>query len=156
MKHLRALLLPALLAAALLAACRPAPPGPGKVGQKLDYDGYAITVVSAEFAPDFPGARKARDGYVLVALDVVVESNRAKDVTFRPKYARLIDRDGIEHSARANGREPVIGEYEDLPKGQSRRGWLTYEVAQGARSFQFVYDLPPALNDAQLKVDFTR
>ncbi len=145
-----------LLLGFTLAACRPQPPGPGKVGQKMEYDGYAITIATVEFADDFPGARKARDGFTLAVLDVIVESNRAKDVTFRPKYAALTDRDGVEHAARASGRGPSLDEFEDLPKGQSRRGWLTFEVARNARKFQFVYDLPPALNNAQLKVDIER
>ncbi len=140
-----------IIVAGLLGACTPPPPQPGKVGQKLEYQGYAITIVAAEFAEDFPGARKARDGYTLAALDVIVASDRARDVTFRPKYAKLIGADGEEHAARASGRDPALEEVEDLPKGQTRRGWLTYEVPKNARKFQFVYSLPPAMNDADLK-----
>ena len=159
MRYLRAhaRLLPfVLIVASLLAACVPPVPGAGKVGQKLEYQGYAITIVAAEFADDFPGARKAREGYTLAALDVIIASDRAKDVTFRPKYATLVDRDGGEHAARASGREPALEEVEDLPKGQTRRGWLTYEVPKNARKFQFVYSLPPAMNNADLKVDIDK
>jgi hypothetical protein len=145
-----------LIVVSLLAACTPPPPPAGKVGQKLEYQGYAITVVAVEFAEDFPGARKARDGYTLAALDVIVASDRAKDVTFRPKYAKLVDRDGDEHAARASGRDPALEEFEDLPKGQTRRGWLTFEVALSGRKFQFVYALPPAMNSADLKIDIER
>jgi hypothetical protein len=159
MQNLRAhaRLLPFLfVVASLLGACKPPVPGAGKVGQKLEYQGYAITVVAAEFAEDFPGARKARDGYTLAALDVIIASDRAKDVTFRPKYARLIGADGEVHAARASGRDPLLEEVEDLPKGQTRRGWLTYEVPRNARKFQFVYSLPPAMNDADLKFDIEK
>jgi hypothetical protein len=153
----RARLLPLfVLVASLLGACTPPVPGAGKVGQKLEYQGYAITIVAAEFAEDFPGARKARDGYTLAALDVIVASDRAKDVTFRPRYAKLIDRDGDEHAARASGRDPALDEFEDLPKGQTRRGWLTFEVAKSGRKFQFVYALPPAMNSADIKFDIER
>jgi hypothetical protein len=145
-----------LIVVSLLAACTPPPPPAGKVGQKLEYQGYAITVVAIEFAEDFPGARKARDGFTLAALDVIVASDRAKDVTFRPKYAKLVNRDGDEHAARASGRDPALEEFEDLPKGQTRRGWLTFEVARNGRKFQFVYALPPAMNSADLKIDIER
>ncbi len=157
MISIRARLLPVfVIVASLLGACVPPPPQPGKVGQKLEYQGYAITIVAAEFAEDFPGARKARDGYILAVLDVIVASDRAKDVTFRPKYAKLVDRDGDEHAARASGRDPALDEFEDLPKGQTRRGWLTFEVARAGRKFQFVYALPPAMNSADLKIDIER
>lgn len=157
MTSTRAHLLPLLIVfASLLGACKPPVPGTGKVGQKLEYQGYSITIVAAEFAEDFPGARKARDGYTLAALDVIVASDRAKDVTFRPKYAKLVARDGDEHAARASGRDPGLEEFEDLPKGQSRRGWLTFEVARGARKFLFVYDLPPAMDSAKLTFDIER
>lgn len=146
----------ALVVASLLGACKPPVPGAGKVGQKLEYQGYAITIVAAEFAEDFPGARKARDGYTLAALDVIIASDRAKDVTFRPKYATLVGADGEEHAARASGRDPALEEVEDLPKGQTRRGWLTYEVPKNARKFQFRYSLPPAMNDAELRFDLEK
>ncbi|MEO6061550.1 MAG: DUF4352 domain-containing protein [Thermoflexales bacterium] len=153
----RARLLPVfIIVASLLGACKPPVPEAGKVGQKLDYQGYSITVAAVEFAEDFPGARKAREGYTLAVLDVIVASDRARDVTFRPKYAKLVDRDGNEHAARASGRDPALEEVEDLPKGQSRRGWLTYEVPKNARKFQFVYSLPPAMNDAELKFDIEK
>ncbi len=146
----------ALVVASLVGACKPPVPGTGKVGQKLEYQGYAITIVAAEFAEDFPGARKARDGYTLAALDVIIASDRAKDVTFRPKYATLVGADGEEHAARASGRDPALEEVEDLPKGQTRRGWLTYEVPKNARKFQFRYSLPPAMNDAELRFDLEK
>ena len=115
-----------------------------------------VGIVAAEFAEDFPGARKARDGYTLAALDVIIASDRAKDVTFRPKYATLVGADGEEHAARASGRDPALEEVEDLPKGQTRRGWLTYEVPKNARKFQFRYSLPPAMNDAELRFDLEK
>ncbi len=146
----------ALVVASLVGACKPPVPGTGKVGQKLEYQGYAITIVAAEFAEDFPGARKAREGYTLAALDVIIASDRAKDVTFRPKYATLVGADGEEHAARASGRDPALEEVEDLPKGQTRRGWLTYEVPKNARKFQFRYSLPPAMNDAELRFDLEK
>ncbi|HQV26976.1 MAG TPA: DUF4352 domain-containing protein [Thermoflexales bacterium] len=153
----RARLLPLfIIVVSLLGACKPPVPGTGKVGQKLDYQGYSISVAAVEFGEDFPGARKARDGYTLAALDVIVASDRAKDVTFRPKYATLVGADGEEHAARASGRDPALEEVEDLPKGQSRRGWLTYEVPKNARKFQFRYSLPPAMNDAELQFDIEK
>ena len=45
----------------VLSACA-RPPGPGKVGDRLEYKGYRMTVTNVETAKDFPGARRASAG----------------------------------------------------------------------------------------------
>jgi hypothetical protein len=134
----------------LLAACAKVPPL-GKIGQKLEYRGYAMTVTAVDEAEDFPNARKARAGYKLVAVEVLIESN-ANNVTISPPHTKLVDGSKRDYNARTTGKEPVMIEQYDIPKGQSVRGWLTYEVPKGVRSLIFVNTLPKEFNHEQLAV----
>ena len=134
----------------LLAACAKVP-APGKVGQKLEYKGYAMTVTAFEEANDYDSTRKARAGYKLIAVEVFVESG-GKNVTISPPHTRLVDGSQREYKARTTGKEPVLTETTDIPKGESKRGWITYEVPDGVRVLTFVNTLPKEFNHAELVV----
>ena len=104
----------------LLAACAKVP-APGKVGQKLEYKGYAMTVTAFEEAKDYDTTRKARAGYTLVAVEVLIESG-GKNVTISPPHTKLVDGSQRDYKARTTGKIPVLAETFDIPKGTSVRG----------------------------------
>ena len=134
----------------ILAACAKVP-APGKVGQKLEYKGYAMTVTNFEEAKDYDTTRKARAGYTLVAVEVLIESS-GKNVTISPPHTKLVDGSKRDYKARTTGKTPVLAETFDIPKGTSVRGWITYEVPDGVRVLIFVNELPKELNHEQLVV----
>jgi Domain of unknown function (DUF4352) len=134
----------------VLAACARVP-APGKVGQKLEYKGYAMTVTAFEEADDYSTTRKARAGYKLIAVEVLIESG-GKNVTISPPHTRLVDGSKREYKARTTGKEPVLVETLDIPKGENKRGWMTYEVPEGTRVLAFVNTLPKEFNHAELVV----
>jgi hypothetical protein len=134
----------------LLAACAKVP-DVGKIGQRLEYKGYAMTVTAVDEAEDFFTTRKARAGYKLVAVEVLIESN-ASNVTISPPHTKLVDGSKRDYEARATGKEPVMTEQYDIPKGTSVRGWITYEVPKGVRTLLFVNTLPKEFNHEQLVV----
>jgi hypothetical protein len=49
--------------------------------------------------------------------------------------------------------KPVMEEIYDIPKGQSRSGWLTYEVPDGSRKFMFIKELPQAFSNTEIKYE---
>ena len=139
-----------MIFAFVLAACAKVPPL-GKVGQKLEYKGYAMTVTAVEEAEDFPTTRKARTGYKLIAVEVLIESG-GSNVTISPPHTKLVDGSKRDYTARTTGKEPLMAETYDIPKGQSQRGWITYEVPKGVRVLTFVNTLPKEFDHAELAV----
>jgi uncharacterized protein DUF4352 len=144
-------LLVAALATPLLAACS-RPPAPGRVGDRLEYRGYAMTVTNVERADDFPGARRARKGDILVAVEVLIESNAA-DVKVSPAHMWVAEPGGKVFRPHTTGRLPLLEEHDNVPKGQRVKGWLTFEVPDGARALRFVNELPKEFSHAELKVN---
>jgi hypothetical protein len=128
------------------------PPGPGKVGDRLEYQGYAMTVINVERAEDFPGARRARQGDVLVAVEILVESQSAA-VKVSPAHMWLADPGGKAYKPHKTGRGPVLDEREQLAKGERVQGWLTFEVPSEQKALRFVNELPQAFKHAELKVN---
>ncbi|MCW1967458.1 MAG: DUF4352 domain-containing protein [Anaerolineae bacterium] len=139
-----------LFVALLVTACN-SQPKTGVVGQKIDYKGYGLTLTQIKIADDFPGARKARAGYKLVAVEMLVESNTSKGVSVSPKHIKAVDSNGRDYEARAaTGLQPAIREEFDIPKGQKRQGWVTFEVPDGLRKLTFVSTLPKEFSNIDL------
>lgn len=142
-----------VLALLFSSACNRAP-APGKVGQKLDYKGFELTVLDVRVSDDLPGARKARAGYNLVAVQVGIENSGGRSgAHWDPAHTRLIERStGAQHKARTTGMEPQLPAVSDITKGQPLTGWVTYEVPDNARALNFEYELPSSFDHLILKV----
>ncbi len=141
----------AALAAALGAACQRAP-APGAIGERLEYRGYAMTVTNVEKAADFPGARRARQGDTLLAVEILIESHGA-DVVVSPAHMWVAEPGGKVFKPHTTGRAPILRESANVPKGQQVRGWLTFAVPEGATDLRFVNELPKEFNHTMLKVN---
>ena len=141
----------------LLNACNRAP-APAKIGQKLDYKGFELTVLDVRTANDFPGARKARAGYNLVAVQVAVENTGGRSgAHWDPLHTRLIDRtSGAQHKAHTTGMEPQLNAMNDLAKGQPLKGWVTFEVPDNSSALNFEYELPTSFDHVILKVQLDK
>lgn len=138
----------------LLTACATAKPPPvGTEGQKLQYREYALTVTAVETAQDFPGARKAREGNKLVAVEILIESMADKGVHWDPDHSRLVTRDGVARKARSSGRAPLIERRLNIARGASLRGWVTYEVPSGTRVARFKFEAPNEFDNVMFEVE---
>jgi hypothetical protein len=111
-----------------------------------------MTVTAVERADDFPGARRARQGDTLVAVEILVESQSA-DVKVSPAHMWLADPSGKAYKPHKTGRAPILDEREQVSKGERVRGWLTFEVPTDARTLRFVNELPQSFDHAELKVN---
>ena len=137
---------------AVLAAGCSGPPAPGKAGERLDYRGYAMTVTNVERADDFPGARRARTGDTLIAVELLVEGN-ADHVQISPAHIWVAEPGGKVFRPHSTGRAPILQTQAEVPKGQRVQGWLTFEVPRDARNLRLVNELPKEFNHVKLKVD---
>ncbi len=135
----------------ILVACS-RPPEPGKVGDRLEFRGYAMTVTQVEMAKDFPSARAARAGNTLVAVEILVESNGA-NVQVSPAHMWVAEPSGKVYKPHATGRAPILQERANVPKSQRAQGWLTFEVPENAKDLRFVNELPKEFNYAKLRVN---
>ena len=141
----------AIVLVVAITGCHRAP-APGRVGERLDYRGYALTVTNVERADDFPGARRARKGHTLIAVELLVESN-ASDVQVSPAHIWIVEPDGKAFKPHTTGRAPALEARETVPKGQRVQGWLTFEVPQDAHGLRLVNELPKAFDHVALKID---
>ncbi len=137
----------------ILGACA-RPPNPGEVGDRLEFRGYVMTVTQVETARDFPGARAARAGNTLIAVEILVESN-GKGVQVSPAHMWVAEPSGKVYKPRTTGPTPILPERANIPKGQRVQGWLTFEVPEGAKDLRFVNELPKEFNYAKLKVNIS-
>jgi len=142
----------ALALMVMLAACSP-PPEPGKVGDRLEFRGYAMTVTQVEMAKDFPDARAARAGNTLVAVEILVESNGANVQVSPAAHMWIAEPSGKVYKPRATGRIPILQARANVPKGQRAQGWLTFEIPEDAKDLRFVNELPKEFNYAKLRVN---
>lgn len=143
--------LAASVLAVMTAGCS-RPPDPAKVGERLDYRGYAMTVTNVQRADDFPGARRARTGDTLIAVELLVEGN-ADHVQVSPAHIWVAEPGGKVFKAHSTGRAPILQAQDGVPKGQRVQGWLTFEVPKDARDLRLVNELPKEFNHVKLKVD---
>lgn len=141
----------AVLAVSLLAGCS-RPPSPVGVGERVEYRGYAMTVSHVEKATDFPGARRARQGDTLIAVEILIESN-ASGVAVSPAHMWVAEPSGKVFKPHTTGRAPILQETSAVTRGQQVQGWLTFEVPLNATNLRFVNELPAAFNHTLLKVN---
>ena len=111
-----------------------------------------MTVTNIERADDFPGARRARTGDILIAVEVLIESGAA-DVKVSPAHMWIVEPGGKQFRARKTGRAPILQEHDNVPNGQRVQGWVTFEVPESAKALRFVNELPKEFGHAELKVN---
>ncbi len=143
--------LPAAVALTALLACN-REPAPAAIGQRVEYRGYAMTVTNVEKAADFPGARRARQGDTLLAVEILIESHAA-GVAVSPAHMWVAEPSGKSFKPHTTGRAPILQEAVTIPEGGQARGWLTFQVPNGATDLRFVNELPAAFGRARLKVN---
>jgi hypothetical protein len=73
-------------------------------------------------------------GHRFVALELVVEGTSHDEVAYGyvdPYYFKLTDSEGFAYPAVYEGAKPILSGV-DLEPGEKTRGWVTFQVAEGA------------------------
>lgn len=111
----------------------------GRMGDTLTQNGYIVTINSAEKSESYGDFRKAKDGYIFLAVDITIQSDKAKDISSSVVQASLKDGQGFTYDATWVGKDPQLASKNDIPKGDKVRGWVTFEVPKTAKGFTLEY-----------------
>jgi hypothetical protein len=112
----------------------------GRIGETLTQNGYIVTVNSAEKSESYGDFRKAKDGFIFLAVDITIQSDKAKDVSSSVVQASLKDGQGFTYDSTWVGKDPQLASKNDIPKGEKVRGWVTFEVPKSAKGFTLEYE----------------
>lgn len=119
-------------AAAQARAEATAAAGLGRVGQRAEASGVAVTVHGVRRAQSVGSFSRADSGKVYVVADVTVQNTTRDKVPYNPLYFKVKDADGFEYNPNIfmDGQGLKSGE---LAKGEQARGSVAFEVPTGAR-----------------------
>lgn len=104
---------------------------PAALGETVERDGYSLTAESVE-DPTTPGTLYTpEEGKKLLAVQIVVGNESDKVISVNPLNTFLVDTDGYVYTAELGGRDGQINTT-DLSPGERVRGWVAFEVPEGA------------------------
>jgi Domain of unknown function (DUF4352) len=109
-----------------------------KIGENVTSEGYLITVNAVEKAKTFGQFAKAEEGFILMAIDLTVESGKDKGVFINPFFCTIRDSEGYFYTSTI-GKDPSLKSQNDLAKGEKTRGWITIAVPEKALGLYFEY-----------------
>jgi hypothetical protein len=136
---------PALPTSTPVPTDTPVPPSPppaaiGKVGERVEQAGVAITVLSTSSTDKINDFLKPEEGNNYLVLDVIVENvSRDESTPYNPMYFKLKDNDGFEYTPAGLAPEPSLKSGE-LKKGDKARGQVAFEVKAAGLGFVVSYE----------------
>jgi hypothetical protein len=132
------------------AATTASQPPPAKVGDTVTHNGVALTVHAVQ-DPAPAGALPPDAGNRRVALDVGIRNVDGKEHPYNPLYAKLKTADDREARTAFSGPQPAL-QSGTLAPGDGVRGWLAFDVPQGAQLATFSYE-PIDFSGTRIVVD---
>ncbi|MDH7489935.1 MAG: DUF4352 domain-containing protein, partial [Anaerolineae bacterium] len=127
------------------------PPSPeAGLGDVFEQYGYSLSATAVE-DPTTPGMfYKAKAGYKLVAVEIVVGNVSGETLGVNPLYATLVDSNGFVYQPELAGRDGQLATV-DLNAGEKVKGWVAFEVPEDATLASIKY-LVEILSDKFLQV----
>lgn len=102
-----------------------------KLGDVVEQFGYSLSAVSVE-DPTTPGILyKPRQGYKLVAVEIVLGNVSAEKLNVNPLYSTLLDSEGYLYAPELGGRSGQLDAGE-LAAGEKAKGWVAFEIPESA------------------------
>lgn len=104
----------------------------GKVGTAVALNSATVTVVSVDL--DYKSSdqfTQPKAGNRFVAVEILYENTGADKVSYNPFDWKLSDSSGFSYEHGYSGKGPELNSG-DLAAGEKARGFITYEVPQGA------------------------
>jgi hypothetical protein len=120
------------------------------VGDRVEMDGAALTVVKVSRADAQGPLLKAKEGNTLLIVEVVVENVSRDKLSPNPLFFMLKDADGFDYNA-VLGVDQQIGSSE-LPKGDKSRGNVAFEVKKDAKGLVLIYQTIPLSSESVIRV----
>jgi hypothetical protein len=108
------------------------PPEPqAKLGDVFEQYGYSLSATAVE-DPTTPGMLyEAREGYKLVAVEIVISNMSGEVLSVNPLNAILVDSNGFVYQPELAGRDEQIATV-DLNVGEKVKGWVAFSVPEDA------------------------
>jgi hypothetical protein len=117
-------------------------PQPLYLGDVVEQYSYLLSAITVE-DPTTPGMfYQAREGYKLVAVEIIVGNVSGETLSVNPLYATLVDNEGFVYHPELAGREGQILTV-NLSPGEKARGWVAFEVPEGATVAGIKYAVDP-------------
>lgn len=110
----------------------------GKVGDRVELNGTALTVVKVSKADKIGTFQKAKAGNVFVLAEVVIENVDQDEIPYNPFYFKVKDADGFEYNAGISIADQSLKSGK-LAKGDKARGIVLFEVKEGAAGLVMEY-----------------
>lgn len=120
-------------------AILPAPLESG-LGDVVEQDGYSLSATAVE-DPTTPGMfYEAKEGYKLVAVEILVGNESGEALSVNPLYAVLVDNNGFVYQLELGGRDDQLATV-DLNAGERVQGWVAFELPMDASPVSIKYQV---------------
>lgn len=116
-----------------------APPTTGKVGDRTEGYGMALTVVTTSKTGEKLGFSQPKPDHIFLVAEVVIESIANDDASYNPLFFRVRDSDGFEYRAQAVGPEPGLRSGK-MSRGEKVRGNVAFEVKNTATGLTLIME----------------
>lgn len=102
-----------------------------KLGDLVEQFGYSLSAVTVE-DPTKPGMLyKSKQGYKLVAVEIVLGNVSGDTLSVNPLNAVLVDTEGYVYTTELASRDGQIDTI-DLSTGEKVKGWIAFEIPENA------------------------
>lgn len=130
---------PGAAAPGAAATAAPAPAAAvGKIGDRVETNGIALTLAKVERKAELGQFMKAKDGNTYVVAEVLIENVSADKSPYNPLYFTIKDGDGFEYNAGIDTSDTGLKSGE-LAKGEKARGTVAIEVKEAAKGLVLQY-----------------
>jgi hypothetical protein len=116
----------------------PVAPAVAKVGDRVEANGIAFTVVSMKKADKIGDFLKADAGNTYVIVEVLIENIDVDKAPYNPFYFKVKDADGFEYTAGITTDNQAL-KSGNLAKGEKARGVVAVEVKKDATGLVLEY-----------------
>lgn len=120
------------------ATAAPATASIAKVGDRIEQNGTALTVVSVEKKAEISDFQKAKAGNTFVLAEVLIENTGAEKLAYNLLYFKVKDADGFEENATIYTGDGGLSAGE-LAGGEKVRGIAAFEVKEAATGLVLSY-----------------
>lgn len=116
-----------------------AAPAIGKIGERREAGGVALTVVKVEKAKKIGSFQEAGGGKTYLLTEVIVETTGKDKAPYNPLYFKVKDKDGFEYNATINTADNGLKSGE-LANGDKARGVVAFEIPEAAHGLVLSYE----------------
>ena len=115
-----------------------APTRVGAIGERVEQNGVALTVIKMEQKAEIDQFQKATTGNVFLVAEVLIENSGVAKAPYNPLYFTVKDGDGFEYNAALVAGDSSLKSGE-LAQGEKARGVVAFEVKQDAKGIVLSY-----------------